>query len=88
MVPVLNPVIARVIHLGLDAGGIIEPDQLHHAALIRLVPCAAFHPHAGAFQALRYRVQRRSVGDLPADDLEIIDPVVAELDAVRVLVHS
>jgi hypothetical protein len=87
---VKRPLVERrsVVHLGPDAGGIVELDQLHHAALIRLVAGAALHAHAGVFQALRDRVQRCRVGDLPTDDLEIIDAVVAELDAVGVLVHS
>jgi hypothetical protein len=33
-------------------------------------------------------VERRRVGHLPADDLEIVGPALAELDAVGVLVHS
>jgi len=49
MFPVLKPLIARdgwnglwlnglpVVDLGPDAGGVLEPDQLDHAALVRLV---------------------------------------------------
>jgi len=86
---VKRPLVERrsVVHLGPDTGGIIELDQVDHAALIRLVARTALHPHAGVFQSLRDRVQRGCVGHLPADDLEIIGPVVAELDAVGVLVH-
>ena len=98
MFPVLKPLIPAtaerpvvdglpVVDLGPDAGGVLEPDQLDHAALVPLVARAAPHPHARVLEALRDRVKRRRVGHLPADDLEIIAPPVAELDQVVMLVH-
>src|SRR5262249_26332940 len=56
--------------------------------LVRLITRAALYPYASTFQALRNCVQRRSIGHLPADDFEIIYCILAELDAMGVLVHS
>jgi hypothetical protein len=56
--------------------------------LIRLVACATLHAHPRVFQALGNGVKRRRIWHLPADDLQVVGPVVAELDAVGVLIHS
>src|SRR5262245_13833818 len=69
-------------------GGIVEHDQVVDVALAGERARAARNLSAGRLDARRYRVERRGVGDLPAEEADALPAVGVNHEALLAIIHA
>src|SRR5439155_19485681 len=74
--------------LGGDAVGVEALEEVDDAAVVGLVAGAWGDLHAGVLELLGDTLEGGGIGRLPADELEVVAAVGAQLQAMVVLVHA
>src|SRR6516162_890918 len=70
------------------AGGIVEHDQVFDVALAGKRARAARNLGAGRLDARRHRVERRGVGDLPAEEADALPAVGVDHEPLLAIIHA
>src|SRR6516162_8084209 len=70
------------------AGGIVEHDQVFDVAAAGKRARAARNLGAGRLDARRHRVERRGVGDLPAEEADALPAVGVDHEPLLAIIHA